>query len=198
MCVISRLGSVSGLFVSLQIMDWMCLLLDAQFTVMVMLPEAKDLLSNLHKFVRAQVSCIFWDNSLIFSWIQNMDVENRGRQTTTNYIVNQIMSVLLCMLCPEHELQLTLCHLDFKSCFIWFKYLKLCRTRDNSTVWWCTKERDIIFYYKCLCFLPFRYGSTQNSTRLKEVWGNYKDWTTWENLRPILLKCWKSFEFDAH
>uniref|UniRef100_A0A8C5NQU9 Nucleolar protein 11 n=1 Tax=Junco hyemalis TaxID=40217 RepID=A0A8C5NQU9_JUNHY len=38
-----------------QIMDWMCLLLDAQFTVMVMLPEAKDLLSSLHKFVRAQV-----------------------------------------------------------------------------------------------------------------------------------------------
>ncbi|NXI19297.1 NOL11 protein, partial [Irena cyanogastra] len=38
-----------------QIMDWMCLLLDAQFTVMAMLPEAKELLSNLHKFVRAQV-----------------------------------------------------------------------------------------------------------------------------------------------
>ncbi|XP_053851106.1 nucleolar protein 11 [Vidua macroura] len=38
-----------------QIMDWMCLLLDAQFTVMAMLPEAKDLVSNLHKFVRAQV-----------------------------------------------------------------------------------------------------------------------------------------------
>ncbi|NXM63910.1 NOL11 protein, partial [Illadopsis cleaveri] len=38
-----------------QIMDWMCLLLDAQFTVMVMLPEAKELLSNLHRFVRAQV-----------------------------------------------------------------------------------------------------------------------------------------------
>ncbi|NXL70522.1 NOL11 protein, partial [Leptocoma aspasia] len=38
-----------------QIMDWMCLLLDAQFAVMVMLPEAKELLSNLHKFVRAQV-----------------------------------------------------------------------------------------------------------------------------------------------
>ncbi|XP_061866711.1 nucleolar protein 11 isoform X1 [Colius striatus] len=38
-----------------QIMDWMCLLLDAHFTVMVMLPEAKELLSNLHKFVRAQV-----------------------------------------------------------------------------------------------------------------------------------------------
>ncbi|NWR70036.1 NOL11 protein, partial [Centropus unirufus] len=38
-----------------QIMDWMCLLLDAHFTVMVMLPEAKGLLSDLHKFVRAQV-----------------------------------------------------------------------------------------------------------------------------------------------
>ncbi|NXP46821.1 NOL11 protein, partial [Heliornis fulica] len=38
-----------------QVMDWMCLLLDAHFTVMVMLPEAKELLSNMHKFVRAQV-----------------------------------------------------------------------------------------------------------------------------------------------
>ncbi|NXF99607.1 NOL11 protein, partial [Sakesphorus luctuosus] len=38
-----------------QVMDWMCLLLDAHFTVMVILPEAKELLSNLHKFVRAQV-----------------------------------------------------------------------------------------------------------------------------------------------
>ncbi|XP_015279155.1 PREDICTED: nucleolar protein 11 [Gekko japonicus] len=38
-----------------QIMDWMCLVLDAHFTVVVMLPEAKGLLSSLHKFVRAQV-----------------------------------------------------------------------------------------------------------------------------------------------
>ncbi|NXG49672.1 NOL11 protein, partial [Psilopogon haemacephalus] len=38
-----------------QIMDWMCLLLDAQFTVIVMLPEAKLFLSSMHKFVRAQV-----------------------------------------------------------------------------------------------------------------------------------------------
>ena len=36
-------------------MDWMCLLLDAHFTVMVMLPEAKGLLSSMHRFVRAQV-----------------------------------------------------------------------------------------------------------------------------------------------
>ncbi|XP_034959890.2 nucleolar protein 11 isoform X1 [Zootoca vivipara] len=38
-----------------QIMDWICLLLDAHFTVIVMLPEARELLSKLHKFVRAQV-----------------------------------------------------------------------------------------------------------------------------------------------
>ncbi|XP_062976086.1 nucleolar protein 11 [Elgaria multicarinata webbii] len=38
-----------------QIMDWICLLLDANFTVVVMLPEARGLLSKLHKFVRAQV-----------------------------------------------------------------------------------------------------------------------------------------------
>ncbi|XP_053156486.1 nucleolar protein 11 isoform X2 [Hemicordylus capensis] len=38
-----------------QIMDWICLVLDAHFTVVVMLPEARGLLSKLHKFVRAQV-----------------------------------------------------------------------------------------------------------------------------------------------
>ncbi|XP_047435597.1 nucleolar protein 11-like [Mugil cephalus] len=38
-----------------QIMDWVCLLLDAHFTVLVMTPEAKDLLLNLHTFVRSQV-----------------------------------------------------------------------------------------------------------------------------------------------
>lgn len=126
-------------------MDWMCLLLDAHFTVMVMLPEAKELLSNLHKFVRAQVSCIFWDNYLIFSWIWNMDVEKGGRQKTTNYIGNQIMCVLLYMLFPEHELQLPLSHLDFKSCFVWFKYLELCRATDSSIVWWCVKIVKMYF-----------------------------------------------------
>uniref|UniRef100_A0A8D0H5K2 Nucleolar protein 11 n=1 Tax=Sphenodon punctatus TaxID=8508 RepID=A0A8D0H5K2_SPHPU len=38
-----------------QVLDWMCLLLDAHFTVVVMLPEAKGLLSRLHKFVKTQV-----------------------------------------------------------------------------------------------------------------------------------------------
>uniref|UniRef100_A0A668AFU0 Nucleolar protein 11 n=1 Tax=Myripristis murdjan TaxID=586833 RepID=A0A668AFU0_9TELE len=38
-----------------QIMDWVCLLLDAHFTVLVMTPEAKGLLLNLHRFVKSQV-----------------------------------------------------------------------------------------------------------------------------------------------
>nr|XP_060619068.1 nucleolar protein 11 [Anolis sagrei ordinatus] len=37
-----------------QIMDWIYLLLDAHFTVVVMLPETRRLLYTLHKFVRAQ------------------------------------------------------------------------------------------------------------------------------------------------
>lgn len=70
----------------------MCLLLDAHFTVMVMLPEAKELLSNLHKFVRAQVSCIYF--SIIISFLYGFRIlvlrmeEGGGVQTTTNYIVN--------------------------------------------------------------------------------------------------------------
>ncbi|XP_075418223.1 nucleolar protein 11 [Tenrec ecaudatus] len=39
-----------------QIMDWTCLLLDANFTVVVMVPEAKRLLISLYKFVKAQIS----------------------------------------------------------------------------------------------------------------------------------------------
>ncbi|KAJ8283661.1 hypothetical protein COCON_G00025110 [Conger conger] len=38
-----------------QIVDWVGLLLDAHFTVLVMVPEAKELLSQLHKFVKSQV-----------------------------------------------------------------------------------------------------------------------------------------------
>ncbi|XP_041694902.2 LOW QUALITY PROTEIN: nucleolar protein 11-like [Coregonus clupeaformis] len=38
-----------------QIIDWVCLLLDAHFTVLVMAPDAKGLLSNLHSFVKSQV-----------------------------------------------------------------------------------------------------------------------------------------------
>ncbi|XP_041837977.1 nucleolar protein 11-like [Melanotaenia boesemani] len=38
-----------------QIMDWVCMLLDAHFTVLVMTPEAKEILLNLLNFVRVQV-----------------------------------------------------------------------------------------------------------------------------------------------
>ncbi|XP_040042910.2 nucleolar protein 11-like [Gasterosteus aculeatus] len=38
-----------------QVMDWMGLLLDAHFTVLVMTPDVKDLLLNLHRFVKSQV-----------------------------------------------------------------------------------------------------------------------------------------------
>ncbi|KAM8947675.1 nucleolar protein 11 [Pelodytes ibericus] len=38
-----------------QIMDWMSIVLDAHFTVVVMLPEAKKLLQKLHKFVKTQM-----------------------------------------------------------------------------------------------------------------------------------------------
>nr|XP_029480676.1 nucleolar protein 11-like [Oncorhynchus nerka] len=38
-----------------QIIDWVCLLLDAHFTVLVMAPDVKGLLSNLQSFVKSQV-----------------------------------------------------------------------------------------------------------------------------------------------
>uniref|UniRef100_A0A4W6FUM2 Nucleolar protein 11 n=1 Tax=Lates calcarifer TaxID=8187 RepID=A0A4W6FUM2_LATCA len=41
-----------------QIMDWVCLVLDAHFTVLVMTPEAKGLLLNLHSFVKSQVRLV--------------------------------------------------------------------------------------------------------------------------------------------
>lgn len=37
-------------------MDWICLLLDAHFTVLVMTPEARGLLMSLHIFVKSQVT----------------------------------------------------------------------------------------------------------------------------------------------
>uniref|UniRef100_A0A8C3N5Z4 Nucleolar protein 11 n=1 Tax=Geospiza parvula TaxID=87175 RepID=A0A8C3N5Z4_GEOPR len=65
-----------------QIMDWMCLLLDAQFTVMVMLPEAKDLLSNLHKFVRAQVR-FYSELNKIEGSLQELQRLNHLRESQT-------------------------------------------------------------------------------------------------------------------
>ncbi|KAM6163182.1 nucleolar protein 11 [Rhynchocyon petersi] len=55
-----------------QIMDWMCLLLDANFTVVVMIPEAKRLLINLYKLVKAQVS--------VYSELNKIEVSFRELQ----------------------------------------------------------------------------------------------------------------------
>ncbi|XP_008294759.1 nucleolar protein 11-like [Stegastes partitus] len=41
-----------------QVMDWVCLMLDAHFTVLVMTPEAKGLLLSLHNFVKSQVRLV--------------------------------------------------------------------------------------------------------------------------------------------
>lgn len=49
-------------------MDWVCLLLDAHFTVLVMTPEAKDLLLNLHNFVKYQVTNIL-PLCLLCNWL---------------------------------------------------------------------------------------------------------------------------------
>ncbi|CAL1601698.1 unnamed protein product [Knipowitschia caucasica] len=38
-----------------QVMDWVCLVLDAHFTVLVMTPEARELLLHLNTFVKSQV-----------------------------------------------------------------------------------------------------------------------------------------------
>ncbi|NXU96782.1 NOL11 protein, partial [Cettia cetti] len=65
-----------------QIMDWMCLLLDAQFTVMVMLPEAKELLSSLHKFVRAQLR-FYSELNKIEGSLQELQRLNHLRESQT-------------------------------------------------------------------------------------------------------------------
>nr|XP_009677352.1 PREDICTED: nucleolar protein 11 [Struthio camelus australis] len=65
-----------------QIMDWMCLILDAHFTVMVMLPEAKGLLSSLHKFVRAQVR-FYSELNKIEGSLQELQRLKRQKETQT-------------------------------------------------------------------------------------------------------------------
>lgn len=57
-------------------MDWVCLLLDAHFTVLVMTPEAKDLLLNLHNFVKYQVTNIL-PLCLLCNWLIVRENSNR-------------------------------------------------------------------------------------------------------------------------
>ncbi|CDQ73618.1 unnamed protein product [Oncorhynchus mykiss] len=54
-----------------QIIDWVCLLLDAHFTVLVMAPDAKGLLSNLQRFVKSQVK-LFSELGKIESSLQEL------------------------------------------------------------------------------------------------------------------------------
>uniref|UniRef100_A0A8C8ZRD0 Nucleolar protein 11 n=1 Tax=Prolemur simus TaxID=1328070 RepID=A0A8C8ZRD0_PROSS len=65
-----------------QIMDWICLLLDANFTVVVMIPEAKRLLINLYKFVKSQISVYSELNKIEVSFRElqklNQEKNNRG------------------------------------------------------------------------------------------------------------------------
>ncbi|XP_073876317.1 nucleolar protein 11 isoform X6 [Macaca fascicularis] len=65
-----------------QIMDWICLLLDANFTVVVMMPEAKRLLINLYKLVKSQISVYSELNKIEVSFRElqklNQEKNNRG------------------------------------------------------------------------------------------------------------------------
>ncbi|XP_013358688.1 PREDICTED: nucleolar protein 11 isoform X2 [Chinchilla lanigera] len=64
------------------IMDWICLLLDANFTVVLMIPEAKRLLINLYKFVKSQISVYSELNKIEVSFRElqklNQEKNNRG------------------------------------------------------------------------------------------------------------------------
>ncbi|KAM8776441.1 nucleolar protein 11 isoform 2-T2 [Rhynchonycteris naso] len=65
-----------------QIMDWICLLLDANFTVVVMIPEAKKLLLSLYKFVKSQI-CICSELNKIevsFRELQKLNQEKNNRE----------------------------------------------------------------------------------------------------------------------
>ncbi|XP_019588613.2 nucleolar protein 11 [Rhinolophus sinicus] len=65
-----------------QIMDWICLLLDANFTVVVMIPEAKRLLLSLYKFVKSQI-CICSELNKIevsFRELQKLNQEKNSRE----------------------------------------------------------------------------------------------------------------------
>ncbi|XP_037665462.1 nucleolar protein 11 isoform X2 [Choloepus didactylus] len=65
-----------------QIMDWICLLLDANFTVVVMIPEAKRLLISLYKFVKSQV-CVYSELNKIevsFRELQKLNQEKNRRE----------------------------------------------------------------------------------------------------------------------
>ncbi|MBN3314283.1 NOL11 protein, partial [Atractosteus spatula] len=75
----SQLPGVRAPTVS-QIMDWVCLLLDSHFTVLVMVPEAKGLLNSLHKFVHSQVQ-FFSELGKIHSSLQEINKIKQSEET---------------------------------------------------------------------------------------------------------------------
>ncbi|XP_006635539.2 nucleolar protein 11-like [Lepisosteus oculatus] len=75
----SQLPGVRAPTVS-QIMDWVCLLLDSHFTVLVMVPEAKGLLNSLHKFVQSQVQ-FFSELGKIHSSLQEINKIKQSEET---------------------------------------------------------------------------------------------------------------------
>ncbi|XP_049635073.1 nucleolar protein 11 [Suncus etruscus] len=69
-----------------QIMDWICLLLDANFTVVVMIPEAKRLLLNLYKFVKSQI-CICSELNKIEVSFRELQKLNREKTSQELYSI---------------------------------------------------------------------------------------------------------------
>ncbi|XP_063050868.1 nucleolar protein 11-like [Engraulis encrasicolus] len=72
-----------------QIMDWVCLLLDAHFTVLVMAPEAQELLAGLHGFVRAQMK-LFTDLGKIEGSLQALKKAKQSQDNSGQYSIEVI------------------------------------------------------------------------------------------------------------
>ncbi|XP_058140556.1 nucleolar protein 11 isoform X1 [Dasypus novemcinctus] len=69
-----------------QIMDWICLLLDANFTVVVMIPEAKRLLISLYKFVKSQI-CVYSELNKIEVSFRELQRLNQEKNNTELYSI---------------------------------------------------------------------------------------------------------------
>ncbi|KAM3923401.1 nucleolar protein 11 [Leptodactylus fuscus] len=69
-----------------QILDWMNLVLDANFTVLVLLPKAKPLIRNLQKFVRSQMK-FFSELNKIEGSLTELQNTQMGRQSRGRYSI---------------------------------------------------------------------------------------------------------------
>ena len=93
--------------VRVQVMDWVCMLLDAHFTVLVMTPEVKGLLLKLHNFVSSQVTngfpllplcnclcwhhadflTVFWNSFFVLRWscFQSLERSKEASKSSTRW-----------------------------------------------------------------------------------------------------------------